>query len=80
MLIALILGIPVILEYSKTGLVPRFPTLIVAGFFSAFALQTFVCGLILDTQGKSSRQHFEIQLNVLTEIDRIKTDIESNRN
>lgn len=69
-LIALILGIPVVAEYYATGLVPRFPTLIVAGFFSVFALQTFVCGLILDTQGKRSRQNFEIQMNILAAIKR----------
>lgn len=68
LLIALVLGIPVVFEYWETGLVPRFPTLIVAGFFSVFALQTFVCGLILDTQGKKSRQNFEIQMNVLEAI------------
>lgn len=68
LLIALILGIPVLVEYSATGLVPRFPTLIVVGFFSVFALQTFVCGLILDTEGKKSRQNFELQMNILSAI------------
>lgn len=65
MLIALILSVPVLFEYFVTGMVPRFPTLIVAGFFSLSALQTFSCGLILDTQGQKSRQSFEIQMNIL---------------
>lgn len=65
MLIAIGLFVPVLSEYARTGLVPRFPTLIVAGFFAVFALQTFVCGLILDTEGKKSRQNFEIQMNIL---------------
>ncbi len=63
--IACVLGVPVIIEYFQTGLVPRFPSLIVAGFFSVFALQSFVCGLILDTEGKKSRQNFELQMNIL---------------
>ncbi len=63
--IACLLGVPVVIEYFQTGLVPRFPSLIVAGFFSVFALQSFVCGLILDTEGKKSRQNFEIQMNIL---------------
>ena len=63
--LALILGVPVLVEYAHTGLVPRFPSLIVAGFFAVFALQFFVCGLILDTEGKKNRQNFEIQMNIL---------------
>ncbi len=65
LIIACVMGIPVIVEFFQTGLVPRFPTLIVAGFFSVFALQCFVCGLILDTETKKSRQNFELQMNIL---------------
>ncbi len=68
--IALILGIPVLVEFSHTGLVPRFPTLIVAGFFAVFALQCLVCGLILDTEGKKSRQNFELQMNIMKMLER----------
>ena len=63
--LALILGVPVLVEYAHMGLVPCFPSLIVAGFFAVFALQFFVCGLILDTEGKKNRQNFEIQMNIL---------------
>lgn len=62
---ALILFIPVLGEYYATGLVPRFPTLIVAGFLAVIAVQTLCCGLTLDTQVKKGRQEFEIQMNIL---------------
>lgn len=63
--IALLLVFPVVMEYYRTGLVPRLPTFVAACFMALFALQTFVCGLILDTQGKKSRQDFELQMNIL---------------
>jgi len=68
MLAAVLLLIPVLVEFYKTGLVPRLPTFVTACFMALFSLQTFVCGLILDTQGKKSRQNFEIQMNVLQEL------------
>lgn len=63
--IALLLLFPVLIEYYRTGLVPRFPTFIASCFLALFALQTFACGLILDTQNQKSRQNFEIQMNIL---------------
>ena len=50
----------------SSGLVPRFPTLIVSGFCMLAALLSFVAGLTLDCQRKRARQAFEIQLNVLS--------------
>ncbi len=62
---ATVLVIPVLLEYARTGLVPRLPTFVAACFLALFALQSLVCGLILDTQGKLARQSFELQMNLL---------------
>lgn len=59
------LFIPVLAEYFRTGLVPRFPTLIVSGVLMTLALLMLVCGLILDTVAKKHRQLFEINLNLL---------------
>ena len=68
MLISMILFLPVMIEYNMTGLVPRFPTLIVSGFAGMAALMVFTVGLILDTNGKKARQNFEIQMNILAAI------------
>ena len=59
------LFIPVLAEYFRTGLVPRFPTLIVSGVLLTLAMLMLVCGLILDTVAKKHRQLFEINLNLL---------------
>ena len=61
---AAVLFLPVFLEYLDTGLVERFPTLIVAGFLAVGGLLTFCCGLILDTVIKKERQNFELWLNL----------------
>ena len=62
-LVSLILAIPVFNEYFNTGLVPRFPSLIVAGIFLVVALLLNITGIILQVIVKKHRQLFELQLN-----------------
>ena len=47
-LLALILGVPVIVEFWETGLVPRLPTAVLASSLILIAILTFVVGLILN--------------------------------
>ena len=54
--------IPVLLEYFDTGLVSRFPTLIVCGFVIIAAIQSFFAGLILSTMANKNRRDFEQRL------------------
>lgn len=54
--------VPVLSDYFKTGEVPKYPTLIVAGFTAMAGLLSFVCGLILDSVKKYNDQQFEIGL------------------
>ena len=61
--LSLILFIPVIGEYLQTGLVPRFPTLIVSGILMLASLQCFFTGVILSVIVKKHRQQFELELN-----------------
>lgn len=64
-LVGLGLFLPILLEFFATGLVPRFPTLIVSGVLMTLAMLMLVCGLILDTVAKKHRQLFEVNLNLL---------------
>ena len=64
-IISLILVVPVFQEYFETGLVERFPTLIVGGFIMIAAILSFICGVILDVIVKKHRQLYEIMLNSL---------------
>lgn len=62
-IISSLLFIPIAIEYLKTGLVPRFPTLIVSGAIMIISLLLFMCGVILDTVIRKHRQLYEILLN-----------------
>jgi len=67
--------IPVIAEYTRTGLVPHFPTLIACGFCAIAAIQAFFSGLILKTLGQKNRQDFELALQKFRiEYDRLKEE------
>ena len=65
-LLALIFIIPVVIEFVQTGLVPRFPTLIVCGFAVIAAIQSFFSGQILKTIYQKNRQDFEMDLYRVT--------------
>ena len=54
--------IPVIADYIETGLVPKFPTLIVCCFVLVAALQSFFAGLVLQSIEQKNKQDFEMQL------------------
>lgn len=61
--VSLVFFVPVFLEYLDTGLVLRFPTLIVSGVIAVMGLLLWVCGIILDVIVKKHRQLYEIFLN-----------------
>lgn len=62
-LASLVLFIPVFVEFMNTGLVMRFPTLIVSGVIAIMGLLLWVCGIILSVIVKKHRQLYEIFLN-----------------
>lgn len=59
-LISFIIFIPIIIEFFTTGLVPRFPTLIVDGIIGLCSILLFVCGIILDTIRSMHEKQFEL--------------------
>ena len=54
--------VPVLVEYFRTGLVPRFPTLIVALFLMLAALLSLFTGLCLDVIVTKDRKNYELRL------------------
>ncbi len=54
--------IPVVAEFLETGLVPKFPTLIVCCFVLVAALQSFFAGLVLQSMEQKNKQDFEMHL------------------
>jgi glycosyltransferase involved in cell wall biosynthesis len=53
---AVILSVPLVLTYLQTGLVPRFPTAILATGMTIIAVLCFFAGLILDTVTRGRRE------------------------
>ena len=54
--------IPVLIAYAHTGMVGKYPTLIVCGFTVIAALMSLFTGLILESGMTKNRQDFEMQL------------------
>ena len=76
---AVILFAPILLEYLETGLVPRFPTLIVCGFLVMAAIQAFFSGMVLDVQVAKDHRDFEYRLNKIFSEKQMKCAVESHR-
>lgn len=62
LVLSLVLVTPVLIEYFHTGLVPRFPTLIVSGFIALLAMLMWVSGLILEVITRNQWKQYEHQL------------------
>ena len=54
--LAIVISIPLVITYIETGLVPRFPTAILATGLMIVAFLSFMCGLILDTVVRGRRE------------------------
>ena len=65
-LVSLAMFLPVLAEYFETGLVPRFPTLIVSCIIAILSTLLWICGIILDVVIKKHRQLYELYLNHFT--------------
>ncbi len=63
LILAAILGVPVISEFINTGLVPRFPTLIVSSILIVISLLLYITGIILQVIVKKHRQLYELMMN-----------------
>lgn len=62
-IITAVLAVPVLIEYMNTGLVPRFPTLIVASILCVIGLLLIITSIILQVIVKKNKQVFEIMVN-----------------
>lgn len=61
-IVAIVLVVPVLIDYFHTGLVMRFPTLFVSLFLLLTALQSFFTGLCLDVMVEKDRKTYELKL------------------
>ena len=55
-IVSVALAVPIFIEYAKTGLVPRFPTAILAMGLMILGFLSITCGLVLDTVTRGRRE------------------------
>lgn len=60
--LGLIAGVPVIVEFAQTGLVPRLPSALLAVGLIFIGALCFASGLVLDTVVKGARKEYEIEV------------------
>ena len=63
--VSIVFFIPVLVDFIKTGMVDKFPTLFVCGFVMLAAIQSFFSGLILSNMALKNRIDFEFRLNMI---------------
>jgi hypothetical protein len=53
---AILLGVPVVTDFVRTGLVPRLPTAVLATGLMLVAALSFACGLVLDSVARGRKE------------------------
>ena len=71
LILGLIVGIPVLVEFFKTSYITKVPSAILATGFVSLAAITFQCGIILDTITRQHRENYELQLLRYEQIERL---------
>lgn len=69
LIVSLILGLPVVIEYFKTKLVLKFPTLMVSLLLLGFSVILWATGTILQVIVKKHKQLYELYLHTLNKRD-----------
>ncbi len=63
--IATVFFIPILVDFIRTGVVDKFPTLFVCCFVMLAAVQAFFSGMILSNMALKNRRDFEFRLNMI---------------
>lgn len=71
-LIGLIVGIPVVAEFIKTGYITKVPSAVLATGIMIFAIIIAQCGVILDTVVKQHREKYELELLRYVQLENLK--------
>lgn len=71
-LLGLIVGLPVVAEFIRTGFITKMPSAILATGIMIFAVIIAQCGVILDTVVKQHREKYELELLRYVQIENLK--------
>lgn len=70
--LGLLVGIPVIVEFIRTGYITKMPSAILATGIMILAIIIAQCGVVLDTVVKQHREKYELALLRYTQIENLK--------
>ena len=70
LVLGLLVGIPVIIEFVLTSFINKVPSAILAVGFIVVSVISLACGLILDTISATSKRNYELYLNNYKEMQR----------
>lgn len=72
MLIGILVGLPVIIEFFQTGYITKLPSAVLATGIMIFGMITAQCGVILDTVVKQNREKYELEISRYIQIEHLK--------
>ena len=70
-IIGLAVGMPVIIEFAKTGYITKVPSAVLATGIMIFALIIVQCGVILDTVVKQHRENYELEISRYVQLEKM---------
>lgn len=70
--LGLVVGVPVVLEFFATGLVPRLPSTVLAVALVFCGVLALTAGAILDTVAKADRRQWELKVYEVMEAERLR--------
>lgn len=72
LILGLMVGIPVIIEFYKTGYITKMPSAVLATGFVILAVISEQCGILLNTIVKQNRENYELNLLRYKQIENLK--------
>ena len=72
-ILGLIVGIPVVIEFFKTGYITKIPSAVLATGIMIFSVVIAQCGVILDTVVKQYRERYELELSRYVQIEKLRS-------
>ena len=71
-LIAMLIGVPVLVEYFKTSYITKVPSAILATGVMILSVLSFQSGIVLDTITRQNRENYELNLLRYEQMENIK--------
>lgn len=73
-IIGLIVGIPVVVEFFKTGMISKMPSAVLATGIMILSIIIAQCGVILDTIVKQHKENFELEILKYKQLESLKNN------